>query len=411
MSTATQRRGAHAPLQSFWLRGVAIAAAIAIATTGSVIGSPEPAFADDYSTWADVEAARNNVAATEAIIAKNQAQLAFLASEAERTAADAADKSNLWVEADQKFQAAASRLDTLQAQADEATAVATASKQRAGQMAAQMMRTGGQDITTNLLLNSGEADDLLYGLGMSGKITLQADALFARAIFDQNTAQSLTDAAEIAKAELETLKIAAEAAFVEAQAASLAAGAAYEEQQARQAQLEQQIVVLREKRAATEADYNAGVKARYAAAALEAGPISGSGWVQPARGYISSTFGWRDLRGDSNFHSGTDLANPCGTQIYAASSGTVVISTDGYNGGWGTYIVIDHGNGVTTGYGHMTVGSRQVQAGARVDVAQPIGKVGTTGNSTGCHLHYELKIGGIFKDPQPFMRSQGVPLG
>jgi murein DD-endopeptidase MepM/ murein hydrolase activator NlpD len=412
MSTTSIRGGAdRSRLRPVWLRTVAITAALVVGITGTVVASNQPAWADDYATWADVNAARNDVAAAEALIRTIEAQLASLKANAERTAQDAADKSNIWMEADQKFQAAASRADTLQAQADEANALAVVSERRAGQMAAQMMRSGSQDVTTNLLLNAGEADDLLYGLGMSGKITVQADSIFARAIFDQNTAQAQTDAADIAKTELEALKIAAEAAFVEAQAASLAAAAALEEQLNRQNELNQQLVVLREKRTATEADYLAGVRERYARASLEAGQISDSGWVQPARGYISSTYGGRDLRGSYNFHTGTDIANACGTNIFAASSGTVTISTGGWNGGYGNYIVIDHGNGISTAYGHILDGGRLVSAGERVDVGQNIAKVGTTGNSTGCHLHFEVRSNGRSQDAQPYMRAQGVPLG
>lgn len=411
MGTTRIRRGAGSTqLLSTRNRLVAILVAVVMATTGTVLGTTAPAVAEDnYPTWNDLQAARNNVTQTEALVKQIEAALVGLQAEADRTAADAAAKSNLWVEANNKFQAAASRADTLQAQADAASVVAEASNTRASQIVAQMMR-GSQDLTANLLI-SGDGDNLLNGLSMSGRISQQAEATLARALFDKNTAQAQTDAAEVAKKELEGLKNLAEAAFQEAQAASLAAGAAVEAQQENQNRLQAQLTVLREKRDATQADYEAGVRARYAKASIEAGQISESGWVQPARGYISSTYGWRLLRGQNNLHTGTDLANPCGTPIYAASSGTVIISTDGYNGGWGTYIVIDHGNGITTGYGHQTVGSRLVSAGEHVDVGQQIGKVGTTGNSTGCHLHFELTVNGRTQDAQPFMRAQGVPLG
>lgn len=412
MGTTRIRRGAGSTtLRSIGYRLLAAAAAIALAVTATTIATERPAFAQDYPTWADLQAARNNEAATAAAIRQIEGLLAGLTAEANRTAADADAKSNVWMEADQKFQAAAARTDTLQAQADAATTLAAASKQRAGQIAAQLVRGGGQDITTSLLMSTGTGDDLLNGLGMSTKITQQADAIFARATFDQNTAQAQTDAATVAKTELEVLSKAAEAAFAEAQAASLVAAAALEEQLNHQAELQQQLIVLKEKRVATEADYTAGVRARYALASIEAGEISDSGWVQPARGYISSGYGGRVLRGSYNFHTGTDLANPCGTNIFAASSGTVVISTGGWNGGYGNYIVIDHGNGISTAYGHILDGGRLVSAGEHVDVGQNIAKVGTTGNSTGCHLHFEVRTNGRSQDAEPYMRSQGVPLG
>lgn len=389
------------------MRLAAIGAALALLVTLGVAGSA-PSWADDYATWDQVNAARNDVAQAEALIRKIEAQLAALQAEAARTQADAEAKGTIWQQAEEKFQAAAARAATLQQQADAANATASASEQRAGQMAAQLVRVGGGDISANLLV-SGDADNLLYGLGMSSKLSEQANTIYERAILDRNTAQALTDQAEVAKAELQVLRDAAEKAFAEAQTAAIAAQAALEEQLNRQAELQAQLVVLRDRRAATEADYLAGVRERIAAAAsLDAGEISASGWVRPAAGYITSSFGWRTDPWYS-YHSGTDIGAGCGANIYAATGGTVIYA--GWNGGYGNYILIDHGNGVRTAYGHIVSGGYLVSYGQRVEVAQNIAKVGTTGNSTGCHLHFETIVNGVAVNPVNYMAGQGIRIG
>jgi len=393
-------------------RFAAIAAVVASLVAGMIVGTA-PAYAKDYPSWNDVAAVRNDEAATQAKIAEIEGLLAGLKATAERTAADAQAKGLIWQEADLKFQEASYRTANLQDQADAAATVATASEQRAGQWAAQLARGGGgQDLTTNLLINSGDADSLLYGLGMSSKISDQAYAIYERALLDRNTAQALTDQAQVAKDELEVLKIASEKAFNEAQAASNAAAAALDEQLTNQATMQQQLVVLKERRAATEADYQAGVRERFGAGAnLDVGEISATGWVKPASGPITDNFGWRisPTAGATSYHQGTDIGASCGQKIYAATAGTVIYA--GYNGGYGNFVLIDHGNGVSSAYGHIVDGGILVSYGQHVDIGQNIALVGTTGTSTGCHLHFEIRINGAAIDSVPFMAGQGISIG
>jgi murein DD-endopeptidase MepM/ murein hydrolase activator NlpD len=413
MASTHHGRGASATsgLRFGRRRLAAIAAVLAMLATGVAVGA-DAAWAKDYPTWADVAGARNNEAATTAAVAQIQSLLTALQAEATRTAADAKAKGELWAAADQKFQEAASKAQNLQDQADAANTVATASEQRAGQMAAQLMRGGGGDITATLFANTGNADNLLYGLGMSSKISEQANAIYERALQDKNTAQSLTDAADIAKNQLEVLKVAAAKAFADAQVASQAAADALSAQQEHAAQLEAQLVVLKENRAATEADYLAGVRARIGSgASLDAGEISLSGWVRPASGPITDGFGWRisPTAGASTYHQGTDIGAYCGANIYAATSGTVEYA--GWNGSYGNFLLIDHGNGVATAYGHIVNGGILVSLGQQVDVGQNVAKVGTTGTSTGCHLHFEVRINGQAINAVPFMAGQGITIG
>ena len=384
-------------------------------TSGGVIaGTSTAAWADDYPSWTDVANARNNEAAAKAQIAQIQSLLAGLQAEVDRTQKDAQAKGETWRAADDKFQVAAAKAQNLQDQADAANVLAKNSEQRAGQLAAQLMRGGsGNDLTTTLLTSTGaKSNDLLYDLGMSTKISEQANAIYERAIQDKNTAQSLTDSADVAKNELKAVKDVAEKAFAEAQAASTAANAALTAQQDHAAQLQQQLIVLTENREATEADFVAGIKARTGnGASLGAAQISLSGWALPASGYITDGFGWRvsPTEGASSYHQGTDIGASCGDPIFAASSGTVEYA--GWNGGYGNFILIDHGNGIETAYGHIVSGGTLVSTGEEVIVGEQIASVGTTGTSTGCHLHFEVRVGGVARNAVPFMADQGITIG
>jgi murein DD-endopeptidase MepM/ murein hydrolase activator NlpD len=101
-------------------------------------------------------------------------------------------------------------------------------------------------------------------------------------------------------------------------------------------------------------------------------------------------------------HAGIDLAGPVGTPIYATADG--IVTEAGYNsGGYGNLIKLDHGRGIETRYGHLSAFS--VRLGDRVKRGQLIGRMGSTGRSTGSHLHYEVRIDGRAVNPIPFMRS------
>lgn len=107
-------------------------------------------------------------------------------------------------------------------------------------------------------------------------------------------------------------------------------------------------------------------------------------------------------------HKGYDMDQPCGATIYAASAGTVINA--GSMPGWGNTVRIDHGGGLVTLYGHMAWDSLRVDVGQTVTVGTPLGAEGSTGKSTGCHLHYEVQLDGVAIDPEPFMAARGLPL-
>ena len=95
--------------------------------------------------------------------------------------------------------------------------------------------------------------------------------------------------------------------------------------------------------------------------------------------------------------------------MYAATTG--IVAEAGPNGSLGNWILIDHGSGVATGYGHLTSGGVFVSPGETVTAGQLIGAVGSTGASTGCHLHFEVHLDGTAIDAVSFMAARGVSLG
>lgn len=123
----------------------------------------------------------------------------------------------------------------------------------------------------------------------------------------------------------------------------------------------------------------------------------GGAYIWPLNGYtnVSSGFGNRDLGFLADFHRGIDIPADAGTPIMACNGGTVVRSE--YHYSWGNYVLIDHGNGQSTLYAHMT--ATAVSAGATVSQGDVIGYVGQTGNAYGNHLHLEYWINGNITDP------------
>lgn len=125
------------------------------------------------------------------------------------------------------------------------------------------------------------------------------------------------------------------------------------------------------------------------------------GYVWPTDGGIGSYFGNRvhPVLGYSRLHGGLDIGGRMGQPIWAAKEGTVILA--GRKGGYGNTIVIDHGNGVATLYGHQS--SFVISNGDYVETGQHIGNVGSTGLSTGPHLHFEVRIDGGVVDPLPYL--------
>lgn len=135
---------------------------------------------------------------------------------------------------------------------------------------------------------------------------------------------------------------------------------------------------------------------------LNAGHSDNGKWIWPTQSHqITSPFGFRTdpMNATTAFHSGLDLGASCGAEVWAPRAGTVIFA--GPAGGYGNRVVLDHGNGLTSSYNHLR--SFSIQVGDKVSQRQTLALAGTTGRSTGCHLHFEIMIGGKFTDPLPFL--------
>lgn len=128
---------------------------------------------------------------------------------------------------------------------------------------------------------------------------------------------------------------------------------------------------------------------------------SATGFQWPVSGTVTSEYGYRihPIFGTRRLHAGMDISGPTGTAIWAAKGGSVIYA--GWRGGYGNAVIINHGGGVTTLYAHQS--EMLVSVGDQVGRGDVIGKVGSTGNSTGPHLHFEVRINGTATDPRPYL--------
>lgn len=313
-------------------------------------------------------------------------QLASDLAAAQQQLVDATQQSEDAQREHDRAQAAADAIqkqaDTAQKQATEAAAVVTA-----------LLRTTGthfltQDPVSAALHGSG---DLLTQLGAADRLaTLSAhrDAAIRAATSEKKTAYKLAEQAKsavdaVSAIDLEGSQQAVADAQAQVDAASTALAAA-----------------------PTVIEAGSGWQVLTSDPKLVAG-----GWALPVHGGLTDVFGPRPSRplGTDPFHPGDDIGAACGTTMYAAAAGTVVRA--GPFSGYGNYILIDHGGGVETAYGHIRDGGIGVTVGQQVAAGQPIAQVGSTGLSTGCHLHFEVHVNGLQIDPQPFMAARGVVLG
>ncbi|TXK19051.1 peptidoglycan DD-metalloendopeptidase family protein [Homoserinibacter sp. GY 40078] len=385
----------------------AIASGVLIATLGT---TPSFAAPTDFPSWSDVQKAKKNEKAAKAQLKSIRASITSAQAEVDRTQKIAEQRGTEYAEAQQKYDEQVIVTGNIVEQQKAAQKQADKAKRESAQLIAGLAKQGGTDLTSGLFGDSGAADGYLYRIGAMQKVTERSDAVYAQAAQLQNTAQSLAEQAQVAQDKLDELKKDAEKKMLVAQQASEEAATRYEELQAAKAKAEALVAYLTDKREVTEADYLKGIREKWGSGA--GGEVSSQGWARPASGYISSNYGMRSnpVTGVWMLHTGVDLAGQgCGAPIYAAHAGTVTYA--GWFGTWGYYVKIDHGDGYDTGYAHIQPGGIGVHVGQEVGPGQLIAKVGTTGMSTGCHLHFITRINGNTTDPVPFMRQRGITLG
>jgi murein DD-endopeptidase MepM/ murein hydrolase activator NlpD len=166
-------------------------------------------------------------------------------------------------------------------------------------------------------------------------------------------------------------------------------------------EVEEEIAHFEGELASLEAEQDRIRDAINAEASPDTPVVSTSGWARPVPGPVTSGFGPRlhPILGHYRMHTGWDMSAGSGDPISAAASGTVILA--GPFGGYGNCVVVDHGGGVTTLYAHQT--SVAVSYGARVSAGDVVGYVGSTGLSTGPHLHFEVRVGGNPVDPSGYL--------
>ncbi|WOF22617.1 peptidoglycan DD-metalloendopeptidase family protein [Microbacterium betulae] len=477
--TAAERRVLWNPMSR--RRALAIGAVLGVAAIGAVtVASPFGSAAvaatynpDDYPSWADVEKARNDESAKASEVTRIENLIAGLKQRVAETQAAAEAAADAYYEAQQAYYQAAYRADELQKQADEQSAKADEAALTASRLAAQLARSGGDDTSLEILFagSSENADQLLTQLGQMDKLIERNESVYAQAAAARDSAQSLTDQAEVARTERDRLQKIAEEKMAAALEAQQAAEAALADQEENLITLEAQLAALKDTTSKTTAEYEEGVEAKRqyeeqlrreaeqrareeaerqrlllqqqqqqqleqqqqqqqqqqqeqnnsggGGGGNEAPADNGGGttqngsggWVRPNNGVQTSGYGYRSQQCGSSycstsFHAGVDLAQGCGSAIYAAHSGTVVYS--GYNGGYGNYIRIDNGDGTATGYAHIVDGGLLVGNGQWVEAGQLIALEGNTGNSFGCHLHFEVYVNGATVNPIDFMAARGI---
>jgi len=290
------------------------------------------------------------------------------------------------------------QIETVQRDIDRIQAEIEASKQKFNQSTVALYKGGGNGSSNFTLLSTdGGAHELIAGSKYLGENSRQ----FERDLERQGSLKvQLDDAQSDLRKEQAKAQEAEQAAAQERdRVGQLRTQADAERDQVAAAEQQEQQAIdgIRARKADFEAQYNA-VQAQIAASVSRGNPTPGNHrFIWPVNGPISSGFGSRvqPIIGASTFHPGVDIAASQGTPIKAAGDGVVKMA--GPNGGYGNFTLIDHGGGLATGYGHQS--RIAVSIGQHVSTGEVIGYVGSTGTSTGPHLHWEVRVNGNPVDP------------
>lgn len=393
---------------------------------------------DDLPSWEDVQQAKADEASAAKKVAEIEGQLRSVRAAVENAQQASTAAQEKAQRAQEQFGAADQKHQALVAQSKQSLEDAQKAQKTAGTVVGQMYRSGGVNRSIGLFLERDpqKAENLLDRLALMAKVTERNTILAQEAKETANTAAALGQQAESAAKERERLYQIAEeemhAAGEAVEAARVRQVAAEENQRV----LEAQLAALKDKTATTVAGYQERLRLeeekrrkaeeerkRRAAAEAEAArqraqeaergdgdsgasapPVSSGDWGKPlADGTYSITCHYACYYG----HKGLDLGASTWTPIYAASPGQVTLS--GWNGGYGNVVYIDHGDGVQTRYAHM-VQAPTVRYGQWVGRGEIIGYVGSTGRSTGPHLHYETRVRGTAKNPYDFMAARNIQM-
>ncbi len=271
-----------------------------------------------------------------------------------------------------------------------------------------MYMSGGNSYASVL---SGSTDfyDLLTRMELVERVAEHDDKM----IDDLN---KMLDSLEETKAQVEEKKVEAEDVKAEYEVQKAELNSAYEQSSSQQQKLEREYQEYLKNKAALDKEAEeaeAAIRAEIARLATLGGNFNGQFlWPVPGYTYISSYYGSRW----GTFHKGIDIAGGsiAGKPAVAAASGRVIVASQtcshhyakwsscGCGGGYGNYVMIDHGNGYVTLYGHFK--SVAVQAGQNIAMGETVGYIGTSGYSTGYHLHFEIRKNGSHTDPMQYLK-------
>lgn len=456
----TVKRETHGQrLRSRLSGGILAAVTIGLLALGSV-APPSPAHALDLDlpTWDDVQKAKNDESKSAKKVTEIEALIKQVETQVETTRQASEVASARLLETEEELMLAEQQVVAFEKQAVESAEEADEAAEQAAGLVSQMYRSGGVDRNLEMFLETDEvaADTLLERLALMEKATERNTSISEAAEQSKNSAASLGKQAEEARVERDRLRDEAEANRIAAAEAAEGARLELIEQEGQQRVLTEQLAALKDDTVKTVEGYEERLeleeleRQRIAREAAEAerrrqeelqrqqaaeakriaeanagnggggspsvaapapapaaprpsaprpsAPPSSGGWVRPlAGGYWVST----EFMGYYG-HTGIDLAIGAGAPVYAASSGTV--SASGWLGstGYGYGVFIQHGGGMSTRYGHL-LQPPNVGLGQYVQAGQVIGYVGSTGNSTGPHLHFETLSNGIPINPRNYI--------
>lgn len=390
----------HGRKWAFRLCGLALTAAVAVSLLPEAVVVPASAV-----TQAEIDAMREEADDLKSQQKEIQAKLDAL----EADQANAMERKTLLEQQINATQAEINTIaaqiakyDELIAQKQEELSQAEAEEQAQYELFCERVRymeEQGEVSYWSILFSSKDFADLLDNAMMVEEIMD-----YDNQVMDQLIA--LREQIEEDKAELETARQAQQTAKEEQEAAQ----ANLKSQEAEVSALIDQLAAQEDQLEAEEAKLQAAANAadaEIAAAERELAAqinnvVSESGFMWPLPGYynLSSLFAGRihPITGKPQHHTGIDIPAPSGTDILAAKSGVVTTST--YNNSYGNYVVVSHSDGTSTLYAHMS--RRGVSKGEVVSQGQYIGDVGTTGSSTGNHLHLEVRVNGSRVDPTQY---------
>jgi murein DD-endopeptidase MepM/ murein hydrolase activator NlpD len=356
--------------------------------------------------YLSLEAANKELPLAQATLEAAQAEFAGAQQEYEETV--------------QALARAESQKAEVSAQLEEDVELARESRLSLGALARDsLMGRAAGDSELLVLLGASSIDDAARDLMAAEAAARTRTSVITRAQQSAAANKNRQARLESVTAQIAELKDKAEKALAKADAARAAAEEAKAELEELKASMEQLAADLEAKKQADEAakaqleEENANVIAELDRLLAEeraknnlAPPVTGAEPPPTPSGFfgrpltsirVSSPFGWRihPIYGTSRHHDGVDLSAGCGTPIYASAAGTVIFT--GWAGGYGNRVVISHGNVggqlMFSTYNHIVNGGILVSTGNTVSQGQQIANVGTTGASTGCHLHFEIGIG------------------